>query len=318
MNKLLTVVIPCFNEEEILKTTFKKLDIILSNLIKQNKVNSNSKLLFVDDGSKDSTWNLIKNEEEVNSHICGLKLSRNYGHQNALIAGMSKAIQYSDMIITIDADLQDDETVIYDMVDKYLSGVDIVYGVRDDRQTDTQFKRNTANIFYRLMNKIGIELIPNSADFRLMSKRAVNELLKFKERNLFLRGLVPLVGFSTDKVFYSRKKRIAGNSKYTLGKMLKLAWNGITSFSIAPIKLILFLGIFIVLFSIIMILYTLIQHLRGHIVAGWSSIIISIWLIGGIQLICISIIGEYIGKIFNEVKERPRFIIDIDDYSNRF
>lgn len=318
MNKLLTVVIPCFNEEEILTTTFKKLDIILSNLIKQNKVNSNSKLLFVDDGSKDSTWNLIKNEEEVNSHICGLKLSRNYGHQNALIAGMSKAIQYSDMIITIDADLQDDETVIYDMVDKYLSGVDIVYGVRDDRQTDTQFKRNTANIFYRLMNKIGIELIPNSADFRLMSKRAVNELLKFKERNLFLRGLVPLVGFSTDKVFYSRKKRMAGNSKYTLGKMLKLAWNGITSFSIVPIKLILFLGIFIVLFSIIMILYTLIQHLRGHIVAGWSSIIISIWLIGGIQLICISIIGEYIGKIFNEVKERPRFIIDIDDYSNRF
>lgn len=318
MNKLLTVVIPCFNEEEILTTTFKKLDIILSNLIKQNKVNSNSKLLFVDDGSKDSTWNLIKNEEEVNSHICGLKLSRNYGHQNALIAGMSKAIQYSDMIITIDADLQDDETVIYDMVDKYLSGVDIVYGVRDDRQTDTQFKRNTANIFYRLMNKIGIELIPNSADFRLMSKRAVNELLKFKERNLFLRGLVPLVGFSTDKVFYSRKKRMAGNSKYTLGKMLKLAWNGITSFSIVPIKLILFLGIFIVLFSIIMILYTLIQHLHGHIVAGWSSIIISIWLIGGIQLICISIIGEYIGKIFNEVKERPRFIIDIDDYSNRF
>lgn len=317
INNVLTIVVPCFNEEEVLPETVKELGNILSNLIKQEKVALDSKLLFVNDGSKDKTWQLISEYTDEYPYVTGIKFSRNYGHQNALLAGMTVAVKYSDMIITIDADLQDDVNAIPKMVEKYLEGYDVVYGVRNSRKTDTFFKRRTALAFYGLMRKLGVNLVPDSADYRLLSKRATESLLAFKERNLFLRGMVPLVGYKSTKVYYARKERFAGESKYPLSKMLHFALDGITSFSIAPIHLILYLGLLTVLISIVCMIYTIVEKCLGHVVSGWSSLMISIWLLGGIQLISISVIGEYVGKIFSEVKHRPRFTIESESYTEK-
>lgn len=316
-DNVLTIVIPCFNEQEVLPETVKELGSILKNLIQQEKISSNSKLLFVNDGSRDKTWQLISKYTGEYSYVTGIKFSRNYGHQNALLAGMTVAVKYSDMIITIDADLQDDVNAIPEMVDKYLEGYDVVYGVRNSRETDTFFKRRTALAFYGLMRRLGVNLVPDSADYRLLSKRATEGLLAFKERNLFLRGMVPLVGYKSAKVYYARKERFAGKSKYPLSKMLHFALDGVTSFSIAPIHLILYLGLITVLISIICMIYTIVEKCLGHVVSGWSSLMISIWLLGGIQLISISVIGEYIGKIFSEVKRRPRYTIESETYTQK-
>ena len=311
----LTIVVPCFNEEEVLPETVKELGEILNKLIQENLINQDSKILFVDDGSKDNTWKLIKEYEEINKHVTGIKFSRNYGHQNALIAGMTVAVKKSDMIITIDADLQDDVNAIFEMVRKYHEGIDVVYGVRNSRETDTVFKRRTALAFYKLMEMLGVNMVPNSADYRLLSKRAVEGLLEFRERNIFLRGMVPLVGYKSDKVYYARKERFAGTSKYPLKKMIKFAMDGITSFSTVPIKLIMNLGLLLVIIGIILFIYTIVQKILGHVNAGWSSLMVSIWVLGGVQLICLSIIGEYIGKIFTEVKQRVINTLEEDDYS---
>lgn len=316
--ELLTIVVPCYNEEEVLPETVKELSQIITKLINDNQIDFQSKLLFVDDGSKDKTWNLIQHYSKDNKLVTGIKFSRNYGHQNALLAGMTTAVQHSDMIITIDADLQDDVNAIYEMVSKYHEGIDVVYGVRNSRETDTAFKRQTALAFYGLMSKLGVDMVPNSADYRLMSKRAVESLLSFKERNLFLRGMVPLVGYPSAKVYYARKERFAGESKYPLKKMIKFALDGITSFSTVPIKLITNLGLLIVFVGICLFIYAIIRKVEGQVEAGWTSLMASMWLIGGIQLVCLSVIGEYIGKIFTEVKQRPRFTIEEDIYSDKF
>ncbi|OTA49527.1 glycosyltransferase family 2 protein [Limosilactobacillus reuteri] len=316
-NSILTVVVPCYNEQEVLPETVKELGGVLEKLIKDGNVSPKSKILFVNDGSKDKTWELISKYTKEYEYVTGIKFSRNYGHQNALLAGMSVAVEYSDMIITIDADLQDDINAIPEMVEKYNEGYDVVYGVRNSRETDTFFKRRTALAFYGLMSKLGVKLVPDSADYRLLSKRATESLLDFKERNLFLRGMVPLVGYDSAKVYYARKERFAGKSKYPLSKMLHFALDGITSFSIAPIHLILYLGVLTVIFSIIMMIYTLVEKINGHIVSGWASLMISIWFLGGVQLISISIIGEYVGKIFSEVKHRPRFVIETETYTEK-
>ena len=316
-NSILTIVVPCYNEQEVLPETVKELGEVLEKLTKDGNVSPKSKILFVNDGSKDKTWELISKYTKEYEYVTGIKFSRNYGHQNALLAGMSVAVEYSDMIITIDADLQDDINAIPEMVEKYNEGYDVVYGVRNSRETDTFFKRRTALAFYGLMGKLGVILVPDSADYRLLSKRATESLLDFKERNLFLRGMVPLVGYDSAKVYYARKERFAGKSKYPLSKMLHFALDGITSFSIAPIHLILYLGVLTVIFSIIMMIYTLVEKINGHIVSGWASLMISIWFLGGVQLISISIIGEYVGKIFSEVKHRPRFVIETETYTEK-
>lgn len=298
---------------KVLHETSKLLKNIIDDLIEQNKISSNSKILFVNDGSKDKTWEIIEQLQSQEKVFTGIRLSRNFGHQNAVMAGLSRAVWYSDMMITIDADLQDDIQKIYEMVDKFYQGFDIVYGVRNNRDTDTGFKRTTAEAYYWLMTKMGVNLIPDHADYRLMSKRAVEALLEYHEENLFLRGIVPELGFNTTKVYYKRKERFAGESHYPLKKMLGLAIDGITSFTIAPIKLILYLGILMVLYgggAIVLLGVT-------HHMSDYRSLINSLWLLGGIQLITLSIIGTYVGKVFNDVKKRPRFIIEDDTYSDR-
>lgn len=314
-NNTLTIVVPCFNEEEVLPETTKELGQILTDLMSKGKISEASKILFVNDGSKDKTWEIISDYCTKFNYVAGIKFSRNYGHQNALIAGMTTANDYSDMVITIDADLQDDVNAIPEMVDKYLEGYDVVYGVRNSRETDTVFKRKTALAYYSIMGKLGVKLVPNSADYRLLSKRATSSLLQYKERNLFLRGMVPLVGYRSTKVYYARKERYAGKSKYPLKKMMNFAFDGITSFSVAPIHLIMNLGILIVLVSLIMMIYALVRKGMGDVVTGWSSLMVSIWFIGGVQLISISMIGEYVGKVFSEVKQRPRYVIEEDKYT---
>ena len=309
MSKLF-IVVPCYNEEEVLPISSKVLLDFLKRMIAKNKVSTESSILFVDDGSKDKTWAIIKRLSEQEEHFKGLKFSRNFGHQDALLAGMTTAVQFADMIVTIDADLQDDVEAIEGMIDAYHDGNDVVYGVRSNRDTDTAFKRKTAEMFYSFMNKLGVNTVPNHADFRLMSNRATKVLLTFKEENLFLRGMVPLVGFPSTKVYYSRNIRVAGESKYPLKKMLNFAMEGITSFSIVPIKMVRNIGFITLLIGIFYMIYSLIQHFTGNVEAGWSSLIISIWFLGGIQLISLSIVGEYIGKIYSEVKGRPRFIIE--------
>lgn len=309
---MLTIVVPCFNEEEVLKDTFSQLSAMLENLIVELLISEKSKLLFVDDGSKDSTWKLIDNESEINHFVTGVKLSRNSGHQNALLAGLETASTQSDCVISIDADLQDDINAIPAFVEKFWEGYDIVYGVRDKRETDTFFKRNSALFFYRAMDRLGVNLVPNHADFRLLSGRAIEELLKFKETNLFLRGLVPLVGFNSTKVYYNRKERMAGESKYPLKKMVAFAFDGITSFSVAPIRFVTFIGFLAMAISAIAGGYALIQDILGHTKSGWTSLILSIWFVGGLQLLGIGLIGEYIGKIYHEVKRRPRYTIEKD------
>ena len=314
---ILTIVVPCYNEEEVLPETTKELGQILNNLIAKKKIASNSKILFVNDGSKDNTWEIISSYSKKLDYVTGIKFTRNYGHQNALLAGMSLAVKYSDMIITIDADLQDDVNAIYKMVDKFIEGYDVVYGVRNSRDTDSFFKKHTDLMYYSLMKKMGVNLVPDSADYRLLSKRATEALLNYKERNLFLRGMVPLVGYKSTKVYYPRKERYAGTSKYPLKKMIHFALDGITSFSIAPIHLIMTMGIVVMLISIVLMIYTIIEKIQGHIVPGWSSLMISIWFLGGVQLISVSVIGEYIGKVFTEVKHRPRFNIECENYSEK-
>ena len=312
---VLTIIVPCYNEEEILPKTMDELTAVLLELMELKLVSNNSNILFVDDGSKDHTWNLIQVESMQNHLVRGIKLAGNVGHQNALLAGLEAAQRQSDCVISIDADLQDDISVIRTMVEKYNDGYDIVYGVRDKRKTDTFFKRNTALAFYRVMGTLGIRLIPNHADYRLMSKRALKELLKYKERNLFLRGMIPLIGFSQTKVFYERKERERGISKYPLKKMLSFAFDGITSFSVAPIRFVTYLGFITLLVSILAGGYALLQKWLGNTQSGWTSIMISLWIIGGLQLIGIGVVGEYIGKIFKEVKRRPIYAIDVDHYS---
>lgn len=306
----LAIVVPCYNEEEILRDTSKKLDELILTLIKDNKISSDSFVLYVDDGSKDETWTIISRLSEKIEHSAGLKLAANVGHQNALFSGLFYVKDICDASISIDADLQDDIDVIEEMIEKFEEGNDIVYGVREERTTDTFFKRVTAQTFYKLMSFMGVKTIYNHADFRLMSARAICQLMEYKERNLFLRGIVPLIGYKTDTVYYARKERLAGESKYPLKKMLSFAFDGITSFSIKPITLIFGLGFVIVFCSCLAIIYTLISHAAGLATPGWSSLMLSIWFLGGVQLISIGLIGEYIGKIYVEVKQRPRYNIE--------
>lgn len=309
----LAIVVPCYNEQEVLPQSLPVLKKVLQHLQSQQQISADSQIVFVDDGSQDQTWSLISQFSQTNANVAGIKLSRNFGHQNALLAGLS-TVSDADFIVTIDSDLQDDPQVIAQMVQQYYAGAEVVYGVRNNRDSDSSFKRTTAEGFYKFMNFLGVKLVPDSADFRLLSQRAAQVLLDYPERNLFLRGLVPLVGFPSAKVYYRRQPRAAGVSKYPLLKMLHLALDGITSFSVAPIKLIMGLGLVIVAVSLFLLIYTIIQKIRGDVVSGWSSLMISIWGLGGIQLICISVIGEYIAKIFNEVKRRPRFTIEKNLY----
>lgn len=311
---VLTIVVPCYNEEEVLPETFSQLSDLLKELIADELISNSSKILFVDDGSKDRTWEMIYKEGLRNEHVRGLKLSRNAGHQNALLAGMFAAKEVSDCIVSIDADLQDDIEVIREFIHKFNQGNEIVYGVRKRRDTDTFFKRSTAQGFYKVMKKMGVNLVYNHADFRLMSKRAVIELEGFKEVNLFLRGIVPLLGFQSDVVYYDRKERQAGETKYPLKKMLAFAFDGITSFSVTPIRFVLIIGLISFFMSLLFGVYFLFLKFWGETQTGWTSLIISIWLIGGLQLIAIGLIGEYIGKIYKESKHRPKFIIDIDTF----
>ncbi len=307
----LAIVVPCYNEEEVLRIASKALRDVLSDLINKDKISEDSYVLFVNDGSKDKTWSLIEEEHEAYpDKIFGVKLAGNVGHQYALTAGLLTAMQMCDMSVSIDADLQDDVDVIEEMVDKFHEGKDIVYGVRKKRDTDTFFKRFTAQSFYKLMKAMGVKTVYNHADFRLMSRRAMEQFSEYKEANLFLRGMIPLIGYETDCVYYDRKERVAGESKYPLKKMLALAFNGISSFSVKPISMITGLGITIVILSIFAAVYALISYCFGYVVAGWTSLILSIWFLGGVQLVCIGLIGQYIGKIYIEVKHRPRYNIE--------
>ena len=307
---ILSIIVPCYNEEEMLPITFESLRNKLSDLISKGKISPDSFLLFVDDGSKDKTWELIENENKIHKEVRGLKLAGNVGHQFALTAGLNFAKDICDMSISIDADLQDDIEVFDEMVDLYHEGNDIVYGVRNKRKTDTFFKRFTAQSFYRLMNFFGAKTIYNHADFRLMSKRALEQFYKYKEENLYIRGIVPLIGYKTACVYYDRKVRVAGESKYPLKKMLALAIEGITSFSVKPIRYIILLGVISVFLSMVALIYALISFIFLTVEPGWTSLIVSIWFLGGVQLISIGLIGEYIGKIYMEVKGRPRYNID--------
>lgn len=306
---ILYVVIPCYNEEEVLEETTKQMKVKMQKLIKDKKISSKSKVMYVNDGSKDKTWELIKKISEKEPLFTGITLSRNRGHQNALLGGLMTAKNYADIIISMDADLQDDINAIDGMIEKYHEGCDVVYGVRSARKTDTWFKKTTAEGFYKVMKFLGVDIVYNHADYRLTSKRVLEEFANFKEVNLFLRGMFPLVGFKSDTVYYERSERFAGESKYPLKKMLNFAIDGITSFSTKPLRLICMLGFIILFISIIIMVYSLFRKVTGNTVSGWTFLSISIWFIGGLQMISIGIIGEYIGKMYNETKARPRFII---------
>lgn len=311
MKKLETlyIVVPCYNEEEVLPETTKHLKEKISTLIKKKKISDNSRVMYINDGSKDRTWSIIKEIEKKEKYFTGISLSRNRGHQNALLAGLMTAKEKADVIISMDADLQDDIDAVDEMLEKYFSGADIVYGVRSSRKKDSFFKKTTAQAFYKFMKVLGVDCVYNHADYRLTSKRVLIELENFKEVNLFLRGMFPLVGFKSDIVYYERNERFAGESKYPLKKMLNFAWDGITSFSIKPLHFVTVLGGTILLVSIIIMLYSLVRNLTGHTVTGWTFLSISIWFIGGLQMVSLGIIGEYIGKIYSETKSRPRYII---------
>lgn len=309
MDKLY-LVIPCYNEEKVLPETSKQLHAKMQSLIEKEKISGQSRIVFVDDGSKDRTWELIEELHREAPIFQGIKLSRNEGHQNALLAGLMTVKDKCDMVISLDADLQDDINAIDEMVEKYYQGCDIVYGVRSARDTDTAFKRKTAEGYYKVIKLLGGDVVYNHADYRLMSRRALDGLEKFKEVNLFLRGVVPMIGYKSDKVYYARKERFAGESKYPLKKMIAFAWEGITSLSIKPIRMIMLLGSAIFLVSIIMLIYSFVRHAAGETTIGWTSTVVSIWAIGGLQLLAIGIIGEYIGKVYLETKERPKFIVE--------
>lgn len=307
---ILYMVIPCYNEQEVLPETSRQLKEILYDLMDRGKISRESRVLFVNDGSKDETWNIIEDLHAQDPLFLGLKLSRNKGHQNALLAGLMTAKEYADVTISMDADLQDDVHVIEKFMDKYYEGCDIVYGVRSSRKKDTFFKKFTAQSFYRLMMAMGVDIVYNHADCRLMSKRSLYDLEQFREVNLFLRGIVPLIGYQSAVVTYERNERFAGESKYPLKKMLAFAMDGITSFSIKPIRMITSMGVIIFAISILMLIYSVVQHFLGNTVSGWSSTMVSIWSIGGPQILSMGVIGEYVGKIYMEAKARPKFIIE--------
>lgn len=306
----LYMVIPCYNEQEVLHETARQLKEKMESLKSRNMISDKSRIVFVNDGSKDNTWQIIEELHQSDSIFRGIKLSRNKGHQNALMAGLMTVKNECDAAISLDADLQDDINAIDAMVEKFSEGCDIVYGVRSARKTDTFFKKFTAESFYKIMEKMGVEVTYNHADYRLMSKRALDALEQFKEVNLFLRGIVPMIGYKTDCVYYERKERFAGESKYPLKKMIAFAMEGITSLSVKPIGMITALGVGIFTISIIMLIYFLVRHFMGQTVEGWTSLAVSVWAIGGLQLLAIGIIGEYIGKIYLETKARPKFIIE--------
>ena len=305
----LVIVVPCYNEEEVLAETRKRLIDVLKNLEDRKKIDR-GQILFVDDGSRDHTWQLIEQFAKETPMVGGLKLSCNRGHQFALWAGLRWAAENSDASVSIDADLQDDVNAIYDMVDAWLDGNDIVYGVRRERKTDTFFKRNTALAFYRLMTALGGKIIYNHADFRLMSRRAMQSLMQYPEDNLFLRGIVASIGYPSASVYYDRSERFAGESKYPLKKMLAFALEGIASFSVKPLRVITYLGLLFILVALGVIAYALYEHFAGHTIAGWTSLLVSMWFIGGSILLACGVTGEYIGKIYLEVKRRPKYFID--------
>lgn len=309
MSTKLYIVIPCYNEEAVLPISVPLFHNILLEMIHKQKISSDSRILLVNDGSTDQTWNLIKKYSEKYDSICGISLSRNRGHQNALLAGLIESKQNADIVITIDCDGQDDIEAMEDMIDAYHDGCDIVYGVRSKRKKDSFFKQATARLFYKLMGSIGAEIIENHADYRLLSARVIHELEQFKESNLFLRGMIPLVGFKSTSVYYERKERLAGETKYSLNKMVGLAFNGITSFSIEPLRMIMATGALVALLSFIGVIWAVVTALTGNSVAGWASMTCIICFVGGVQLICLGVLGEYIGKIYLEVKDRPKFII---------
>lgn len=304
----LAIIIPCYNEEEALPYTIKKINSLLVKMKEQKLISDDSKAFFINDGSKDKTWQIIKEVASKNPNFSGINLSRNFGHQGALLAGLH-TIQ-ADMYVTIDADLQDNPECIETMVKEFYNGNDIVYGVRDKRKNDTLFKKYTALAFYKIMGLLGVNIIYNHADYRLMSKRAVNELKRFPERNLFLRAIIPQIGLKSTKVFYDRSRRVAGESKYPLTKMLAFAWNGISSFSIVPLRIVTLMGFITCILSFILILYSLFKYVSGGVLVGWTSMITVLTFFSGTIMLSIGIIGEYIGKIFTEVKHRPLYIID--------
>lgn len=306
----LFILVPCYNEEEVLPKSSAAFRDKLCRMIDAGTVDADSRIVFVDDGSKDRTWKIISDLHENDPIFRGIKMSRNRGHQNALVCGLETVKDECDAVITIDADLQDDIEVFDEMVKKCEAGADIVYGVRSSRETDSFFKRTTAQGFYRVMSMMGVETVYNHADFRLMSRRAIEGLESFGEVNLFLRGIVPMIGYKTDVVEYKRSPRAAGESKYPLKKMLSFAGEGITSMSVKPLKMITSVGLIIFVASLVMLIYSLVRHAIGQTVTGWTSLAISIWAIGGIQLLSVGILGEYIGKIYLETKKRPRYIVE--------
>jgi len=304
------LVVPCYNEEEVLPETAKQLTKKMAEMINVGLCDPASRIMFVDDGSSDKTWSLITSLHQNNGLICGVKLAHNRGHQHALFGGLMTARQYADCVISLDADLQDDIGVLDQFIQKYHEGCEVVYGVRKKRKTDTLFKRATAQTFYKLMKSLGVDIVYNHADYRLMGRRALEALSGYREVNLFLRGIVPLIGFRSDYIYYDRKERFAGESKYPLKKMLHFAIDGITSFSVKPLKIISNLGILISFLSVLGLVYALVSKLLNAATPGWTAIVASIWLLGGIQLLCIGVLGEYIGKIYSEIKARPRFVVE--------
>ena len=303
-------VIPCYNEEAVLPETVKRLTEKLDSMREKGLASPESRMLLVDDGSRDATWSLISGFHEKNAYVEGVKLAHNRGHQNALLCGLMTARESCDCAISLDADLQDDTGVLDQFVEKYLEGCDVVYGVRNKRDTDTWFKRTTAEGFYKVMKVLGVDVVFNHADYRLMSRRALEALSEYRETNLFLRGIVPLIGYRSDYVYYDRQERFAGESKYPLKKMLSFALDGITSFSVKPLKLISNLGLLISVLSVFGLLYALVSYFAGWAVSGWTAIVCSIWLLGGLQMLCLGVVGGYIGKIYSEVKDRPRYRIE--------
>lgn len=316
MKPIIWLVIPCYNEEQVLPETAQRIKQIMTDLQQKGKISQESKVALVNDGSKDSTWQLIRQLHQQDSLYTGINLSRNKGHQYALLAGMMTAMNHADAMISLDADLQDDVNVIEQFVDKYTEGYDVVYGVRSSRKKDSFFKRFTAEGFYHVMKWLGVDIVFNHADYRLMSKRALEGLSEFGEANLFLRGIVPQIGYASTTVEYERQERFAGKSKYPLKKMLAFAFDGISSFSVKPMRMIIHAGALMFAVSIIMLIYSLIRNWMGATIVGWTSLMVSIWMVGGIQLLCLGVIGEYIGKIYSETKRRPRYLIESVLYRN--
>ena len=307
---ILYIVVPCYNEQEVLPSTNEKLSHMLDEMKLSELVDEKSKLLYVDDGSRDNTWGIVERLSQQSPNVVGVKLAGNSGHQNALMAGLATAVEHCDVTVTIDADLQDDIAVIPQMLDHFNNGCDMVFGVRQERKTDSWFKRTTAGMFYKLMKWLGVNTIDNHADYRLMSNRAVKALLDYRERNLFLRGIVTKLGYKTDCVYYDRSARTAGETKYPLRKMINFAIDGITSFSVKPVRLVFTVGVIFLVIALIMLAYVLVSYFMGRAVSGWPSLILSVWLVGAFILIGLGIIGEYVGKIYTEVKNRPRYNID--------